>query len=393
MRQLKIAWLLPTAWFYWQPAISELTKQFPKTKVFTALWPGYAKGYEDTLQIEIVGQRKVLGVKPETTGYGSTFTYVSPAVIFPLIRFRPHIIFTNAFGVWTLLALLLKPIWRWKVVIAYEGSSPGVDFRNSKYRLFLRRVMTWLADACMTNSHSGQAYLTDVLHVPPEQVFVHPYEVPAAKSLLDIQDEERLPELNVQRPIFLFVGRIMPRKGLHFLLDACLLLQQRGYDNYTLLVVGDGEQQAELEEFSRTHGLETCVKWLGRVDYAQISAYFRQADVFVLPTLEDTWGVVVLEAMLFSKPVLCSTGAGTAELIVHGQNGYLFEPGQIEKLAEFMQQFIDKPEIIERMSQSSEQIMAAYTPESAAQFLNGIVQFLEQHKNVASGQVSHYGSP
>lgn len=378
--KLKIAWLLPVAWFYWQPAISELAQEFPNTRVFTAKWPGYAKGYENALEVEVVGQRKVLEVSPSQAGYGSTFTYVSPAVVWPLIRFRPHIIFTNSFGIWTLLALLLKLIWRWKVVIAYEGSSPGVDFTNSKMRLLLRRLMVQVADAAISNSQSGRAYLTDVLHLAPDKAFAFPYEVPSALSLLTSDDTaepvSKPVAVPMQKPTFLFVGRIMPRKGLRLLLEACVLLKNSGYKDYTVLIVGDGKQRAELESYTAAHQLEDCVTWVGLVDYDQISSYFHQADVFLLPTLEDTWGVVVLEAMLLGKPVLCSTGAGTSELIENGRNGYVFAPDDASALAEIMSKFIVQPDLAHRMGEQSKQVMAQYTPEKAAQFLAQVTRFV-----------------
>ena len=62
-----------------------------------------------------------------------------------------------------------------------------------------------------------------------------------------------------------------------------------------------------------------------------------------MPTIEDTWGVVTLEVMLFGKAVLCSVGAGSSELVIDGENGYVFEPTQSEKLAQMMQKFIDCP--------------------------------------------------
>jgi glycosyltransferase involved in cell wall biosynthesis len=374
--QLRIAWLLPVAWFYWQPAISELAQEFPDTKVFTAKWPGYAKGYENALEVEVVGQRKVLEVTPSQAGYGSTFTYVSPAVIWPLIRFRPHIIFTNSFGIWTLLALLLKLLWRWKVVIAYEGSSPGVDFSNSKARLLLRRFTVQVADAAISNSQSGRAYLTDVLHLSPDKAFAFPYEVPSARSLLTSDDSTDSVAVPTQKPTFLFVGRIMPRKGLRLLLEACVLLKELGYKGYEVLIVGDGKQREELEEYATTQQLDDRVTWVGRVDYNQISSYFHQADVFLLPTLEDTWGVVVLEAMLFGKPVLCSTGAGTSELIENGRNGYVFAPDDASALAEIMSKFIVQPDLATRMGEQSKEVMAEYTPEKAAQFLAQVTRFV-----------------
>ncbi|MEM9808616.1 MAG: glycosyltransferase family 4 protein [Cyanobacteria bacterium P01_D01_bin.56] len=374
---LRIAWLLPVAWFYWQPAISNFTKIFPKTKIFTALWPGFAKGFEDTLQIEVIGSWKVLQLAEGREGYGSSFTYVSLGIIGPLIKFRPHIIFTNSFGVWTVLALLLKPLIGWQVVIAYEGSSPGVDFRNSILRLTVRRVMVAFADALISNSHSGRAYLIEILAAKPEKVFAHPYEVPAAESLSETGESSILTEVSIRRPVFLFVGRIMARKGLKVLLEACKILRVQGTDNFTLLVVGDGEQQPELVKLTQDYELDSHVSWLGRVEYSEISACFAQSDVFVLPTFEDTWGVVVLEAMLLGKPVLCSSGAGSSEMIVNGQNGYVFNPNSPDILAQRMQNLIENEDCLPAMGNASRKIMAKHNPVAAAQFLAEVVYFLE----------------
>ena len=364
----RIAWLLPVAWFYWQPAIGQFTQIFPQTKVFTGLFPGFARGFENSFVVEVVGKFQVLEMTRETTGYGSNFTYLSPSIIFHLLQLRPHAIFSSSFGIWTMLALLLKPLFWWRVIIAYEGSSPGVDYRNSAVRLLVRKLMVKFADACITNSQAGKAYLVDILNAKDSRVFVQPYEIPDTKTLAT-QENIELDNSQLQRPVFLFVGHIIPRKGLHILLEACKILQQQGYRDYTLQVVGNGPQQEELEKFAQENHLTDCIQWVGRVDYNLISTYFCRADVFVLPTLEDTWGVVVLEAMLLGKPILCSKGAGTAELIVNGENGYVFDPDRPEKLAELMRQFIDRPTAIEEMGKKSQQIMSQYTPEAASKCL------------------------
>ncbi|MGL4622621.1 MAG: glycosyltransferase family 4 protein, partial [Chroococcidiopsis sp.] len=297
------------------------------------------------------------------------------SIIFHLLRLRPHAIFSSSFGIWTILALLLKPLCWWRVIIAYEGSSPDVDYRNSALRLLVRRLMVKFADACITNSQAGKAYLVDILNAKDSRVFVQPYEIPDTKTLV-IQENIDLDNSQLQRPVFLFVGHIIPRKGLQILLAACKILQQQGYREYTLQVVGNGSQQEELAKFAQEHHLTDCIQWVGRVDYNLISTYFRNADVFVLPTLEDTWGVVVLEAMLLGKPVLCSTGAGTAELIVNGENGYVFDPNQPEKLAELMRQFIDRPTAIEDMGKKAQQIMSQYTPEAASKCLTQVTNLV-----------------
>ena len=376
---VRIAWLLPTAWFYWQPSLSELTQKFSLTKVFTGLWPGFAKGFENALDVQTVGNRKVVSVSADAKGYGNNFTYLSPNIVFPLLQLRPHVVFSSSFGVWTLLALMLKPIGGWRVVIAYEGSSPSVDFRSSKRRLALRRAMVRAADACITNSQQGKAYLTEVLNAPDNAVFAFPYEVPDPRSLLaaSVQktDEPLLP-FEARSPVFICIGSIIPRKGLTCLLQACQQLNAQGITDYTVLVVGDGEQRPELEQFCRDNDLTEQVRWLGRIPYEKLGQYIQLADVFVLPTLEDTWGMVVLETMILGKPVLCSTGAGASELVKDGQNGYRFEPENAAQLSGLMQNFVDRPEIIPEMGQQSQQIMEQHTPEKAGKFLADIANFV-----------------
>jgi glycosyltransferase involved in cell wall biosynthesis len=376
MENPRIAWLLTSAFYYWHPTLSQIAKIFPQMTAFAANWKGYAPGFEDSFQVEVVGERKVIPILKNSKSYGTNFTYMPLNIVNCLLKFKPNVIFSNSFGVWTILALLLKPLGKWRVVIAYEGSSPGVDYRNSLVRLSVRRNMVRVADACITNSHAGKAYLTEVLNADPHRVFVHPYEVPAANSMLEGQQLAKLDFSQYKQPIFIFVGSITPRKGLNFLLKACVILQEQGCHRYTLLVVGDGEQRAELETFTQQKGLGDRVQWLGIVDYGKLGAYFSKADVFVLPTLEDTWGMVVLEAMVLGKPVVCSKWAGASELVMEGENGYCFDPYESNKLAELMRHFIDNPHLAIVMGEKSKQFMEQYTPELAAQFLSKVTSFI-----------------
>uniref|UniRef100_UPI0030D88AD5 glycosyltransferase family 4 protein n=2 Tax=Oculatella sp. LEGE 06141 TaxID=1828648 RepID=UPI0030D88AD5 len=378
MKNPRVAWLLTSAFYYWQPPMASFSKLFPQTTIFTSRWHGFAPGLEDSFQVEIVGERKIIQLSESATGYGSNFTYLPLNIVNRLLRFKPQVIFSNSFGVWTVLSLLFKPIGRWRVVIAYEGSSPDVDYRNSPLRLALRRLMVWAADACITNSHGGKDYLIDVLNAPESEVFLQPYEVPSAQALLQSAEASAIAQLPHQRPIFIFVGSLKKRKGLHLLLEACAQLKQQGCDQYTLLIVGSGSQQQELEAFCQQHDLTNCVQWVGQVDYSQLGAYFKQADVFVLPTLEDTWGMVVLEAMALGKAILCSKFAGASELVIDDQNGYVFDPTDAAAVATVIRRFVDEPSLSVRMGQQSEQIMAQYTPEAAAEFLANVTEFVLQ---------------
>jgi glycosyltransferase involved in cell wall biosynthesis len=369
--QTRVAWLLPVAWFYWQPFLSEFAQLFPYTHIFTALWPGFAVGLEDAFSVTQLGKMTFFHTSQNSTGYGSGFTYLSPRIIGALLWFRPQVVFADSFRIWTILALLLKPLGGWRVILAYEGSSPGVDYRGSALRLWLRRLMVQGSDAYITNSQAGAAYLSKVLGADADRVFARPYEVPDIKPMLaDPTGFQR----SQGQPLFLFVGHTVPRKGLPRLLEACMLLQNQGFTNYQVIAVGDGEQREELIAFVQAHGLQEQVSLPGRVEYGKLGAYFAQADVFVFPTLEDTWGTVVLEAMLFAKPVLCSRWAGTAELVREGENGSVFDPYYPEQLAERMRGFIEQPERAAIMGQTAKQDMAAYTPAAIAQSLSEVVE-------------------
>ncbi len=376
MEKIRIAWLLTSAFYYWHPTLSSFSQKFPQMKVFAPKWGGYAPGFENSFAIEVVGKRKIFSLTQNPTGYGASFTYLSFKIIFHLLSYKPKIIFSNSFGMWTIIALLLKPLGKWRVVIAYEGSSPSVDYRNSPVRLAMRQLMVKAADACMTNSQAGKNYLTEILKTPKNQVFVQPYEIPSKKFWPVSKETIEQDKFQLQHPIFLFVGNLIPRKGLDLLLEACAQLQKKGYNNYSLLIVGDGEQRSELENFCQRNALTNCVHWTGRVNYEEIGSYYEKADVFILPTLEDTWGVVVLEAMLMGKTILCSRRAGASEIIKEGENGYCFDPYNIQETAEIMSRFILEPSLAKTMGQKSQEIMTQYSPDAAAQFLTEVTAFV-----------------
>jgi len=372
----RIAWLLQGAGAYWQPIMSEFARLLPQTTVFTADWPGFLPGFEDSFAVKQVGKMKILSTSGSSKSYDPSFTYLSPSIVGHLLKFKPDVVFSTAFSIWTIFALLLKVWCKWRVVIMYDGSSPGVEYQGSWLRLFQRRLMARFTDAFITNNPTGKAYLTQVIGARENCVFNRPYLVPHPKTYSPNLENFELTTSQLQRPIFIFAGNVIPRKGLHELLKACSILQAQGYQDYTLLIVGDGPQRPELENFVTTHNLENRVKWVGYVKYEKVGAYFDKADVFIFPTLEDVWGLVAVEAMMFGKPILCSQWAGAKEIVADGENGYIFDPHKPEKLAELMKNFIDNPELINNMGEKSKQIMDNHTPEAVSNTLAEVVKFV-----------------
>ena len=377
-RDLRVAWLVPEVELgaYWQPVLREFTKVFKNTVFYTGrVWSGFDPTLPGASAIQLVGETKFVETTKIETGYDRGFIAVSPSIIGHLLKFRPQIVFPQAFSLWTVLVVLLKPLCGWKIAIIYDGSSPNTDFRDSSFRTFVRRILAKFADAFVSNSQAGKRYLVEALNVPEAEVFTRTYLVPDAETLLKPLSEHKQ-SLGLKQPIFLYVGRITARKGIKTLLQACAILKKQGYSDYTLLIVGKGDQQDELEAFIKEQDFPEQVNWVGWVDYGSLGAYFQQSDIFVFPTFEDVWGMVVPEAMVFGKPILCSNGAASCELVVEGENGYIFDPTNAQELSEKMRIFIDNPDLIESMGESSRQLISQKTPETAAKAYVEVTSFL-----------------
>jgi len=382
--ELRVAWLVPEVELgaYWQPVLREFTKVFKNTVFYTGrVWSGVDPTLPGASAIKLVGETKFVETEKIETGYDRGFIAVSPSIIGHLLKFRPQIVFPQAFSLWTVLVVLLKPLCQWRIAIIYDGSSPNTDFRDSSFRTFVRRILAKFADAFVANSQAGKRYLVEALNVPEAEVFTRTYLVPDAETLLKSLSTNKVKNLDLKQPIFLYVGRITARKGIKTLLEACAILKKQGYSDYTLLIVGKGDQQEELEAFIREQDFSEQVNWVGWVDYGSLGAYFQQADIFVFPTFEDVWGMVVPEAMVFGKPVLCSNGAASCELIVEGENGYIFDPSNAKELAEKMQVFLDNPDLVESMGERSRQLISQKTPETAAKGYVEVISFLREPNN------------
>ena len=372
--KLKVAWLLQDAGAYWQPIMSEFQRLFPQAHVFTATWNGFLPGFDNSFNVTQVGAIKVLKLPGNFKGYAPCITYLSPSIATHIARYRPDVVFSTGFSIWTMLVCILKLWYRWQVVIVYDGSSPGVNQSGLGVRAWQRRLLIKMADAAITNNKAGKLYLIDTLGANKSSVFARPYLMPHPDVYAQHLDTVNSDISKLQKPIFIFAGHLIPRKGLRELLKACLLLKKRGHKDYTLLILGDGPERQYLETFVHSHDLKTQVEWVGEVKYEYVGAYFKHSDIFVFPTREDVWGMVLVEAMMFGLPILGSKWGGAVEMVQNDENGYIFDPHDPETLADAMERFIQNPELIQTMGAKSRQIMSEYTPDSVAESLEAVVQ-------------------
>lgn len=366
-QKARIAWIVPSldrGW-RWQALLKEFSAIWPNLVVFTGSWPGFTPGFEETFKIRRLRGFRNLSIGKSDMGYLKRLKWASPLALWDLLRFRPEIILSNGFHLCTIYALLVKGLLHSRVVLLWQGISPETGGGKGSLRLKMRRALGRFFDLAICNTECGTKYLEELVKIPAEKVFHFVGEVAACESF---NLNEGLGPLfqNDPRPVFLFVGRIIRSKGVDQLLEACRLLVQRGVTNYTVVLVGKGPHQDEFSKLAHEFGVEQQLHWEGFVPYERLGAYYNACDVFILPSREDTWGVVALEAMAFGKPVLCSRFAGSSELIQNGISGYVFDPGKPQDLANYMMQFIRYPKLIASYGAASRKMMAHYTPRNAA---------------------------
>ena len=134
----------------------------------------------------------------------------------------------------------------------------------------------------------------------------------------------------------------------------------------TLFVVGDGPARARYQAICREREL-TSVRFEGFRTQEELPRYYGIADVFVFPTHSDPWGLVLNEAMCSGLPVICSTAAGAAEdLMRPGQNGFVYEPGDVDALKRHMLTLLSDAEMRRRMGASSQEIIKDFSPQEMA---------------------------
>lgn len=170
-------------------------------------------------------------------------------------------------------------------------------------------------------------------------------------------------ELSLPDRYFLFVGRLVREKGVFELLAAYAKLDRQLRDQFGLVFAGDGECRSELEE-QAARIVPGTVRFAGFVHREQLPAYYALAEMLILPTYSDTWGLVVNEAMACGLPIVLSEVAGCApDLVEENWNGLLVRPQDESSLAAAMERLAKQPDTCAIMSKNSLQRISLYSAE------------------------------
>ncbi|MEL7266227.1 MAG: glycosyltransferase [Planctomycetota bacterium] len=236
---------------------------------------------------------------------------------------------------------------RWVSGAPMVAMSHGVEFALARRKPWITPVLRWAlrsADMRIANSSDTASKVTDVsggCHC-----HVLPYGTTVTAKHVESDDDASAPRV-------LFTGRLIERKGVSYLLRAAQRVL--GQCRAKFIITGNGDQREELDALHEELQLGDDVEFLGFVSNEQLGQEYSRCDVWVNPSVIDSWGdteglgVGSIEAYSYRKPVIASAVGGIPDTVVDGKTGYLVPEKNVEVLADRILELVQSPEKAQQM--------------------------------------------
>jgi glycosyltransferase involved in cell wall biosynthesis len=233
---------------------------------------------------------------------------------------------------------------------------------NNLIHRMLTKLFFKLVDAFLSIGSENKKYY-QALGVEERKIFHVPYTVDNERfmHISKLSEEERKNirneyKLQANIPVILYASKFMKRKHPEEVLKAASVLGSRGH-KFTVFMVGSGEMDEELISMTDQLNL-TNVVFGGFINQTMLPKVYAVSDIFVLPSENEPWGLIVNEVMCAGKPVIVGSEVGcVADLVMHGVNGYQIEVGQTSQLVDALEKLLEEPERRSEMGRKSLEIM------------------------------------
>lgn len=196
-------------------------------------------------------------------------------------------------------------------------------------------------------------------------------------QVININHVEETSSLNVynelkDKKILLFLGYFKKRKGIEYLIKAYFTLNR---EDTILVLAGDGEEIENLRSMAK--GRDDII-FPGYVEGEEKAFWYSIADIFILPTLHDPWGLVINEAMTYGLPIITTERAGCSIELIKG-NGFILEAENTEELCSILNKMLDDDELREKMGKKSKEIIKHYNLNYAVNTFVNAIKFAIKH--------------
>tara|TARA_A100001015_G_scaffold273830_1_gene329654 strand:+ start:5349 stop:6530 length:1182 start_codon:yes stop_codon:yes gene_type:complete len=238
-------------------------------------------------------------------------------------------------------------------------------FLKKTFHTIFCKIFFRYVDAFLAIGTANKKYYKS-LGVSDKDIFLVPYTIDNSRFRIDKDHvQNKIKELKTeiglsQHPTIIFSSKFMERKRPHDLLEAAKILQEKNYE-FNILFVGSGELETTLNELVKKNNLQN-IFFKGFVNQSSLPLYYAACDIFVLPSINEPWGLVINEVMSCGLPVVVADGIGAADdLVQDGINGFIFEPLNPHDLAKKLKLLLQNNSLRQEMSKQSSIIMNSWS--------------------------------
>ena len=267
---------------------------------------------------------------------GSFKYHVNPSIVWELLRGNYDVVILGGCCDFTTqLAFIFSKLMKIPLILWSEGITSAQSRIGKLASPFTNHIVASVDAVVVPGELSRQYHIT--CGAMPERVFIAPsivdneFYIEQYNQLKPKKDQLKKDRGIAHNKVILYMGQLIERKGIQYLISAYKSFKQ-DYNDACLVIVGDGPLKDNLQRACIEQNIEDVI-FTGWVTEKEKVVYYSIADVFVLPTLEDVWGLVVNEAMCCGLPIITTNAAGCSiDLIENGYNGYIVDSGDTEQL-------------------------------------------------------------
>ena len=272
------------------------------------------------------GQRMYLGIKDVVSKIYQKFQ-------FDLIH--AHVALPDGFA-----ALKIKHIYHKPLIVTIHGQDLYLTlFKNKKCKISVYNVFEKADKIITVSSELKKIAVKNIGYNDKITIIGNGVSL----NKLITKKNNIIHRNNTNYRIILSVSYLINRKGIDFNLKAFARLIDK-YPNLKYLIIGDGLEKSHLTKLTSKLGISKEVKFLGRLSHKEVMKYIAEADIFSLPSWNEAFGVVYIEAMAHGKPVIGCQGEGIEDFVEHGKTGLLVKPKDVDSLVKAMDYLLSNPD-------------------------------------------------
>lgn len=283
-----------------------------------------------------------------------------------------------------LIAMGLCKLNRKSYGIIYDGISPlKIEGKENKLKMFLKKIYFKNSSLFFANGTSSRRYFNEKFNIDNEKIFNQKLAVDTNYIMGLLPKKEQLrssirERYNIAQDqnVVIYSGRIVNQKKINTVIEAINLISFK--KDITFLIVGDGEERSNIEDLAKKLNVNLIVT--GYIsEQKELFEHYFAGDIGILPSEEESWGLVINEEMSSGLPIIASEECGAVlDLVKKDVNGYVIQVGNIQQIATAIEKILTNNKD-NKMGQESISIISEWTVDKSKESFESLLEYAKKN--------------